>query len=87
MGSSHISIKEVKLDRFGEIEGVLFAKVPIVPRADVSKSALHQLKRSRSRYIERREDTVIESKNAPYPVTIDVSPNRKDTIKHKWKRI
>lgn len=35
MGSSHISIKEVKLDHFGEIEGVLFAKVPIVPKADV----------------------------------------------------
>lgn len=37
MGSSHISIKEVKLDHFGEIEGVLFAKVPIVPIADVVK--------------------------------------------------
>lgn len=36
MGSSHISIKEVKLDHFGEIEGVLFAKVPIVPGADVT---------------------------------------------------
>ena len=35
MGSSHISIKEVKLDHFGEIEGVLFAKVPIVPIADL----------------------------------------------------
>lgn len=35
MGSSHISIKEVKLDHFGEIEGGLFAKVPIVPGADV----------------------------------------------------
>ncbi|CEJ67026.1 hypothetical protein [Citrobacter pasteurii] len=25
----------MKLDRFGEIEGVLFAKVPMVPEADV----------------------------------------------------
>ncbi len=40
MGSSHISIKEVKLDHFGEIEGVLFAKVPIVPTADVTNKTV-----------------------------------------------
>lgn len=69
----------------GFCEDVFYVR--FVPGADVSKSALHQLKRSRSRYIDRREDTVIESKNAPYPVTIDVSPNRRDTIKRKWKLI
>lgn len=41
MGSSHISIKEVKLDHFGEIEGVLFAKVPIVPEADTANIMMY----------------------------------------------